>query len=132
MRPIFGKKSPMSVTALTRSAAQALVEREERTTGSRMVAYVNVASMVGVSAEWLRKFVKQHGEAKSPDLEVGFNIMAVYDRVVSRIDANTQKVAAENAALRKQIHAVVPRSLGQHLGTANQIGPEGSALVDET
>ena len=127
MRPIFGKKSPMSsVTALTKSAAQALIEREERRTGSRMVAYVNVAASVGASWEWLRKFVSPSShEAKRPDIEVGFNILALCDR----LDESTQRIADENAALRKQIHAVTPRILSERLAADSQDMPANPAVL---
>jgi len=86
MRPIFGKRSPMNgVANISRSAAAALVDREERRTGSRMVAYEIVAQTVGTSAEWLRKFLSSNG-AKEPRLTVGFNLIQVYRRVCERVE----------------------------------------------
>ena len=85
MRPIFGKRSPMSVADISRNAAAALVDREERRTGSRMLAYEIVAQTVGISPEWLRKFVKSN-EAKEPRLTVGFNLIQVYRQVCERVE----------------------------------------------
>lgn len=86
MRPIIGKKSTMpNVSALSRSAAMGLVEREERRTGSRMLAYEIVAQTVGTSAEWLRKFIAEK-EGKEPRITVGFNLMSLYSRVCDRVE----------------------------------------------
>lgn len=86
MRPIFGKRSPMNgVANLSRNAAAALVDREERRTGSRMVAYVIVAQTVGTSAEWLRKFLSANG-AKEPRVTLGFNLMQVYSQICNRVE----------------------------------------------
>lgn len=86
MRPIFGKRSPMNgVASITRNAAAALVDREERRTGSRMVAYEVVAQTVGTSAEWLRKFISSN-EAKEPRLTLGLNMMVFYRRVCERVE----------------------------------------------
>lgn len=69
------------IVVKARAAAKALVEREHRITLSKMVAYDRVASSVGVSAGWLRKFVGGY-EAK-PDLTVGFNILALHERLIA-------------------------------------------------
>src|SRR5690242_841257 len=87
MRPKNGKRSPMStgVADLTKNAAAFLVTREERRTGSRMMAYDNVAKTVGTSSEWLRKFVATNG-AKEPRMSLGFSIMQFYTRVCERVE----------------------------------------------
>jgi hypothetical protein len=86
MEPIRGKRSPMNgVAEISRSAAAALVDREERRTGSRMVAYEIVAQTVGTSSEWIRKFVSTNG-AKEPRLTVGMNLIQVYRRVCERVE----------------------------------------------
>lgn len=132
MGPIFGKKSTMStVTALTRSAAKALIERESHRVGSRMVAYEIVAQTVGTSADWLRKFIGPCGEAKRPDVEVGFNILSVYERLVTGIDANTKKIEEENQALRKQIHAASPIAISERLEAGSEHDAAAKAVVDE-
>jgi len=73
------------VVDLTRNAAAFLVTREERRTGSRMVAYETVAQSVGTSAEWLRKFVSTNG-AKEPRITVGLNLIQFYRRVCERVE----------------------------------------------
>jgi hypothetical protein len=86
MRPKIGKRSPMNgVADITRNAAAALVDREERRTGSRMVAYEIVAQTVGTSAEWIRKFISSN-EAKEPRMTVGFNLIQVYRQVCERVE----------------------------------------------
>ena len=104
MRPKIGKRSPMSigVADLTRNAATFLVHREERRTGSRMMAYDNVAKTVGTSSEWLRAFIGSKG-AKEPRVSLGFRIMQFYTRVCERVEQagdNERQLKEEiNAAL---------------------------------
>ena len=103
MRPKIGKRSPMNgVADITRGAAAALVEREERRTGSRMVAYEIVAQTVGTSAEWLRKFISSN-EAKEPRMTVGFNLIQVYRRVCERVE----QAGDSERQLREQIDAAL-------------------------
>lgn len=109
MRSNGDKKSTMSSSAqvlgLTRSAAAALVEREERRTGSRMAAYHNVGAMVGASSSWIRKFVTERPEVKTPDLTTGWNILETYRRVCGRIEAEAENERAKAQALKRQIDA---------------------------
>src|ERR1700761_2142223 len=86
MRPISRKRSPMTGAAgMTRNAAAALIDREERRTGSRMVAYYTVGQMVGASAEWVRKYISTE-EAAEPRFTVGMNLIQVYRRVCERVE----------------------------------------------
>jgi len=86
MRPISGKRKPMNGAAsITRNAAAALVEREERRTGSRMVAYHTVGQMVGASAEWVRKYISSQ-EVAEPRFTVGINLIQVYRQVCERVE----------------------------------------------
>jgi hypothetical protein len=86
MRPISGKRKPMNGAAsITRNAAAALVEREERRTGSRMAAYHTVGQMVGASAEWVRKYISSQ-EVAEPRFSVGINLIQVYRRVCERVE----------------------------------------------
>lgn len=98
MGPIFGKKTTMpNVAALSRSAAEALVDREERRTGSRMTAYEIIAQTVGMSPDWLRKYISEK-EGKEPRLTTGFNLMALYSRVCDRVEQagdNERKLKGE-------------------------------------
>lgn len=120
MRPIFGKRSPMNgVASLSRNAAVALVEREERRTGSRMLAYEIVAQTVGTSAEWIRKFVRGE-EAKEPRLTLGFNIMTVYRQVCERVERAAEsehQLKEEIDAALKSIGVVVDGTQGSHGGS---------------
>lgn len=65
------------ITTAARGAARALVRREHARTMSRMLAYEHVASTIGTSSSWLRKFVNDYPDTR-PDLVVGFNILAHY------------------------------------------------------
>jgi hypothetical protein len=103
MEPIRGKRSPMNgVAEISRSAAAALVDREERRTGSRMVAYEIVAQTVGTSSEWIRKFVSTNG-AKEPRLTVGMNLIQVYRRVCERVE----RAGDRELQLKKEIDAIL-------------------------
>lgn len=115
MEPIRGKRSPMNAVAgLTRNVAAALVDREERRTGSRMVAYEVVAQTVGTSAEWLRKFLSSNG-AKEPRVSVGFNLMQVYRRVCERVE----RAGDRELQLRNEIDAAL-ESAGLLVATAKE------------
>lgn len=74
-----------AVTSLTRAQANELVARAERTTGSRMAAYEQVAQTVGTSAGWIRKFIKGY-DAKEPGATLYENIRASYEAFCSRIE----------------------------------------------
>ena len=115
MRPIFGKKTTMSdVSTLSRNAAMGLVEREERRTGSRMVAYAIVAQTVGTSAEWLRKFISEK-EGKEPRVTVGFNLMSLYSRVCDRVEQagdNERKLKGEIDAAIESISLLAGATQG--------------------
>jgi hypothetical protein len=94
------RKSPMissaTITNLTRSRANALVERAERQTGSRMAAYEMVAQTVGVSPGWLRKLIKGY-EAKEPRATIYENIRAHYEAFCNRVE---QENKIDEARLR--------------------------------
>jgi hypothetical protein len=92
-------------SALTRSAANSLVERAERQTGSRMAAYVTVAQTVGTSAEWLRKFING-SEAKEPKWTVGWNLLDQYNRICNRVEHEIETERQQIRTLKGQIDAV--------------------------
>lgn len=81
--------STATVTDLTRSRANVLVERAERQTGSRMAAYEMVAQTVGVSPGWLRKLIKGY-EAKEPRASIYENIKAHYVALCNRIELENE------------------------------------------
>lgn len=101
MRTISDQRRTMLVAATildrTRGMAGALVDRAERESGSRMRAYERVASTVGVSASWLRKFVRCYASAKEPGITAGMKIISQYNDLVRRIDAaaELEKTRAE-------------------------------------
>jgi hypothetical protein len=97
----------MSTAATTpRSAAQFLVERAERQTGSRMVAYEMVAQTVGTSADWIRKFVNGTG-AKEPGWTIGWNLIEHCNRVLcTRVEQEIDKERSKAEALKREIDAV--------------------------
>lgn len=64
-----------------RRAAVALVDREEATTRSRMLAYERVAQLTGASPEWIRKFINGYPDAKQPNFVTGYNLLQVYARM---------------------------------------------------
>lgn len=76
-------------------AAKILVEREEIRSQSRMLAYERVGQMVGASGMWVRRFVKGY-EGCGLNFPVAANILAHYDRLCTRIEANTETIRQEN------------------------------------
>lgn len=89
-----------------RFAAVELVRREERSTGSRMTAYDRVGSMIGASPGWLRKFIGRNPDVR-PDLVVGWNLLAFYDRVCTRVEQAAENERSRAAALRAENHEAV-------------------------
>lgn len=130
MRPKSGENCPMSsaeMTTLARSSAAAWVEREERRTGSRMVAYEIVAQSVGASADWIRRFITDRDRAKEPSLTVGWNILTLYRRVCDRVDLKIENERAMQAALARQIDAATQQALDMVARV-----PEAKASGNET
>jgi hypothetical protein len=128
--PKNGRKSPMGIAATTpRSAAQFLVERAERQTGSRMVAYEMVAQTVGTSADWIRKFVNG-GEAKEPKWTVGLNLIEHCNRVLcTRVEQEIGKERSKAEALKREIDAVIS-PIGRVVASALEApSPANSAVV---
>lgn len=111
MQPTADRRSTMStaaqMTIRARGAASALFERERRKTGSRMAAYENVAAMVGASASWLRKFINGSHEVKQPDWTVGWNILAVYERVCTHVEAKNEARRRKIERREEATHAAI-------------------------
>lgn len=108
------RNSPMNATSQLdglRSAAEILLERETRRTGSKMRAYDSLASLIGASASWLRKFIGRSHEAKEPRWIVGQSIMTQYDRFCSLIEAEQATERARNVARRAEINAALGRTV---------------------
>jgi DNA-binding transcriptional MerR regulator len=124
MSPKFGEKSPMStadVMGVTRSMAEHLVARAENETGSRMEAYVRVARDIGVSPDWIRKFIKGSEQAKEPRATAWLNIIKLHDRICERIEQTAANQRTQAAALREQLNAAMGgdlRTVERMAGTA--------------
>ena len=121
--------SAADMTALTRRAASALVDREEDSTRSRMLAWSNIASRVGASSSWLQKFVNDYAEVKEPRWSVGWNILAqCYDRLCVRIETAADKQWAEEERLRMELHEVLSGAaeIGQGLARASGGSPHAA------
>jgi hypothetical protein len=100
----------MSTTAntatLPRTAAKFLVRRVERETGSRMVAYTNVARAAGTTSEWMRKFIKGD-EAKEPGWTVGWNLIShCYEVLCTRVEQEIETERSLMEELKREIDAV--------------------------
>lgn len=111
------------MTARVRSIAGEWVDCEERRTGSRMVAYRNVGSMVGASAEWMRKFLRGD-EAKTPDWIVGWNILDTYERLINRVEQDNDNKLALIAALKAEKDAVATCGLDERHAAPEAVAHE--------
>lgn len=103
--------SVAEITSLSRSAAAALVEREEHNSGSRTAAYEIVAAMVGMSPSWLRQFIANRPGVKL-SLPAALNIRQQYGRLCSRIEADAAVKRSRAMALRMEIDAAHQSGLG--------------------
>ncbi len=105
-----------------RPFAAALVEREERRSGSRMVAYENVASTVGTSSSWLRKFI-----GRQPDTAVAahvyLNIISAYRSLCERVEAAAERERHMAAELREKADAAVKGASGVVARATRAPGP---------
>lgn len=108
MEPKRDRNSPMSAAssaALTRELAEHMVALVEQRTGSRMSAYQTVASAIGTSSSWLRKFIAGR-EAKEPGWTTGWNILDQYSRICDRVEASIETERAKTLALKERIDAL--------------------------
>lgn len=107
--PKFVRRNPMSaaaLTSITRSALGALVDREERRTGSRTVAYEVVAQSVGASSSWVRKFLAKSHEVKEPRITLFQNIRASYDNLCTRVEHENRSDELRLRLIKGEIDAV--------------------------
>lgn len=125
MSPIRGKRVPMNGAAsITRSAAAALVEREERRTGSRMVAYEVVAQTIGSSASWVRAFLGKSEGVKEPRITLFQNIRASYENLCSRVEQENRADELRLKLIKGEIDAVTEGFGAQGLGQGETVvGP---------
>lgn len=106
---------------LARSVAAALVDREERRIGSRMVAYEVVAQTVGTTASWLRSFLSTNG-AKEPGFVIGLNLIEAYRRVCERVE----QAGDRERQLKENVNAALESF---DLLVARKARPESSAAA---
>jgi hypothetical protein len=105
----FARKKAMSAAALnsiTRSALGALVDREERRTGSRMAAYEVVAQTIGASSSWVRAFLSRSEGAKEPRITLFQNIRASYENLCSRVEQENRADELRLKLIKGEIDAV--------------------------
>ncbi len=114
--------SSAALTTATRSALGALVEREERRTGSRTVAYEIVGQTVGVSSSWIRKFLARSEEVKEPRITLFQNIRASYETLCSRVEQENRNDELKLKLIRGDMDAAVE-------GIGSKAGSQMSALV---
>jgi hypothetical protein len=103
------RKSQMSATALnslTRSALGALVDREQRRTGSKTLAYEIVAQSVGTSASWIQKFIAKSEEVKEPRITLFQNIRANYENLCNRVEQENRNDELRLRLIKGEIDAV--------------------------
>lgn len=98
--------SAAALTSITRSALGALVDREERRTGSRTVAYEIVAQSVGSSSSWVRKFLAKSEEVKEPRITLFQNIRASYENLCSRVEQENREDERRLMLIKGEIDAV--------------------------
>lgn len=121
------KTAMTGVANLSRNVAAALVDREERRTGSRMVAYEIVAQSVGTSSTWLRSFLSTNG-AKEPRLTVGMNLIQVYRQVCERVEQagdRERQLKDEIDAALESVGLLVAPAKGTDRG-AGKVAPDRS------
>jgi hypothetical protein len=117
----FVRRNPMSaaaLTSITRSALGALVDREERRTGSRTVAYEVVAQSIGASSSWIRKFLAKSEEVKEPRITLFQNIRASYENLCNRVEQENRDDERRLKLIKGEIDAVTE-------GFGAQAGPKG-------
>lgn len=109
------KMSAAALTSTTRSALAALVEREQRRTGSRTLAYEIVARSVGSSSSWVRKFLARSEEVKEPRITLFQNIRASYENLCSRVEQENRADELRLKLIKGEIDAVT-QGFGEQVG----------------
>lgn len=115
--------SAAALNTITRSALGALVDREERRTGSRTVAYEIVAQSVGSSSSWVRKFLARSEEVKEPRITLFQNIRASYENLCSRVEQENRNDEQRLRLIKGEIDAITE-------GFAAQGVAQGSASTE--
>lgn len=109
-----GKNHPMSpadeMTLKAHWSATQWVKREQDKGYSRTDALKNVADKVGISVDWLRRFVNGSDRVKQPSWHVGHNIIGMYARICDRIENNTERRRKNIARLEERLNEAAARS----------------------
>ncbi|GJD41344.1 hypothetical protein [Methylobacterium bullatum] len=101
-----------------------LVKRAEYATGSRMLAYANVARAVGTSASWVRKVLGNQPVAE-PSWRVVTNLINEYEAACARLEEDVAAEKARFLALSRESHAVV-KAEDRPLGAAKSVRKTGA------
>jgi hypothetical protein len=94
------------IDGTTRTALKLLVAIERRHTGSRSVAYDNVAQLIGSSSSWVQKFIRDSGEVKPPCQPLFLRICAAYDQLCERVEQQNKRDENRLRELKGKIDAV--------------------------
>jgi hypothetical protein len=113
-----------------RPLAEEAVAKAERCAGSRMVAYEQVASTIGVSASWLRKLIKRDDSVKEIAAHEYFNLFYVYDRVCVLVEEKEAGEQKRIAQLREAANAALKGTDRLVSGVAGEATPRTSAEVN--
>lgn len=99
MRTVFGRKRTMrSAADATYPLLGALVDRAQRSGGSRMTAYADVARSIGETGSWVRKFLGR--QRVRLDADTYLKVQAEYERQCVRWEAEAEAQKARFFALR--------------------------------
>jgi hypothetical protein len=98
--------STAALNSLTRNALTQLVDQEERRTGSRMLAYSNIARAIGSSSSWVRKFIANSQEVKEPRITLFHNIRASYLNLCSRVEEENRADECRLRLIQGELDAV--------------------------
>lgn len=98
------------ITEITREFAAVIVSRQQQISGSRMNAYADVASSIGTSSVWLRKFLGRRPDAKL-SLATFLNLRAKYEKICALIEAKAEIEQRRLDVLTGAIDAAVLRGM---------------------
>lgn len=92
-----------------------VVERERRRVGSKIRAYEIVSAAVGRSRSWVEKII---GRQQGPGLshETMLAIVAKYNAICERLEADAEHDRRLAAALREHAHAAITGALDEAQG----------------
>ena len=94
------------IDGTTRAALKLLVVIERRRTGSLIVAYEDVAQLIGSSSSWVQKFLRDSGEVKPPCKPLFLRICTAYDQLCARVELENKRDEKRLRELKDKIDAV--------------------------